>query len=75
RAIVQSNDLNKVIQLRQQENRKHILIGLLEPGERFDLTMCNPPFHASMDEATKGSERKWRALGKADPKRKLPVLN
>jgi hypothetical protein len=37
--------------------------------------MCNPPFHASMDEATKGSERKWRALGKADPKRKLPVLN
>jgi 23S rRNA A1618 N6-methylase RlmF len=39
-----------VIQLRQQSNRKHILIGLLEPGERFDLTMCNPPFHASMDE-------------------------
>lgn len=75
KAIVQSNDLSKVIQLRQQENRKHILIGLLEPGERFDLTMCNPPFHASMDEATKGSERKWRALGKADPKRKLPVLN
>ncbi len=37
--------------------------------------MCNPPFHASMDEATKGSERKWRALGKADPKRRLPVLN
>ncbi|XVJ49808.1 23S rRNA (adenine(1618)-N(6))-methyltransferase RlmF (plasmid) [Pseudomonas sp. UBT] len=75
RAIVQSNDLSKVIQLRQQTNPKQILLGLLEPGERFDLTMCNPPFHASMDEATKGSERKWRALGKADPKRKLPVLN
>ncbi|RWW84239.1 hypothetical protein BHE74_00007146 [Ensete ventricosum] len=75
KAIVQSNDLSKVIQLRQQTNPKQILLGLLEPGERFDLTMCNPPFHASMDEATKGSERKWRALGKADPKRKLPVLN
>ena len=49
--------------------------GVVVVGERFDLTMCNPPFHASMDEATKGSERKWRALGKADPKRKLPVLN
>jgi 23S rRNA (adenine1618-N6)-methyltransferase len=72
---VQSNGLNKAIQLRQQSNPKQILLGLLEPGERFDLTMCNPPFHASMDEATKGSERKWRALGKADPKRKLPVLN
>jgi 23S rRNA (adenine1618-N6)-methyltransferase len=75
KAIVQSNGLNKAIQLRQQSNPKHILLGLLEPGERFDLTMCNPPFHASMDEATKGSERKWRALGRADPKRKLPVLN
>ncbi len=75
KAIVQSNGLNKAIQLRQQSNPKQILLGLLEPGERFDLTMCNPPFHASMDEATKGSERKWRALGKADPKRKLPVLN
>ncbi|KAF1032592.1 MAG: Ribosomal RNA large subunit methyltransferase F [Pseudomonas sp.] len=75
KAIVQSNGLNKAIQLRQQPNPKQILLGLLEPGERFDLTMCNPPFHASLEEATRGSERKWRALGKADPKRKLPVLN
>jgi Predicted SAM-dependent methyltransferase len=48
---------------------------VLDSAERFDLSMCNPPFHASIDEATRGSERKWRALGKADPKRKLPVLN
>lgn len=75
KAIVQSNGLNKAIQLRQQANRKQILLGLLEDTERFDLTMCNPPFHASLEEATKGSQRKWRALGKADPKRKLPVLN
>jgi 23S rRNA (adenine1618-N6)-methyltransferase len=39
------------------------------------VTLCNPPFHASLEEATRGSQRKWRALGKADPKRKLPVLN
>ena len=75
KAIVQSNGLNKAIQLRQQNNPKHILLGLLEANERFDLTMCNPPFHASMDEATRGSERNWRALGRADPKRQLPVLN
>nr|BFE94506.1 23S rRNA (adenine(1618)-N(6))-methyltransferase RlmF [Pseudomonas brassicacearum subsp. brassicacearum] len=75
KAIVQSNGLNKAIQLRQQANRKQILQGLLDDTERFDLTMCNPPFHASLEEATKGSQRKWRALGKADPKRKLPVLN
>ncbi len=75
KTIVQSNGLNKVIQLRQQSNPKHILSGLLDSAERFDLTLCNPPFHASLDEATRGSTRKWRALGKADPKRKLPVLN
>ncbi|MCU7247636.1 23S rRNA (adenine(1618)-N(6))-methyltransferase RlmF [Pseudomonas koreensis] len=75
RAIVQANGLNKAIQIRQQGNRKHILLGLLEATERFELTMCNPPFHASLEEATRGSTRKWRALGKADPKRKLPVLN
>ncbi|NWB89654.1 23S rRNA (adenine(1618)-N(6))-methyltransferase RlmF [Pseudomonas agarici] len=75
KAVVQSNGLNKAISLRQQGNPKHILSGLLESTERFELTMCNPPFHASLDEARSGSRRKWRALGKADPKRKLPVLN
>ncbi|MCP5854490.1 RlmF-related methyltransferase, partial [Klebsiella pneumoniae] len=48
---------------------------LLEEDERFDLTLCNPPFHASREEATRGSQRKWKNLGKQDPKRKLPVLN
>ena len=74
KAIVKANSLEKAISLRQADPR-HILKGLIQPDERFDLTMCNPPFHASLAEATKGSERKWRALGKADPKRKLPVLN
>ncbi|NWD78517.1 23S rRNA (adenine(1618)-N(6))-methyltransferase RlmF [Pseudomonas gingeri] len=75
KAIVQSNGLNKAISLRLQGNPKQILSGLLESTEHFDLTLCNPPFHASLDEAQNGSRRKWRALGKADPKRKLPVLN
>ncbi len=75
KAIVQANGLGKVISLRQQGNARQILAGLLKSDERFDVTLCNPPFHASRDEATRGSQRKWRALGKADPKRKLPVLN
>jgi 23S rRNA (adenine1618-N6)-methyltransferase len=75
KAIVQANQLDKAISLRLQGNPRHILQGLLQAEERFDLVMCNPPFHASLDEATRGSQRKWRALGKADPKRKLPVLN
>src|SRR5690606_8659914 len=30
---------------------------------------------ASADEARSGSTRKWKNLGRLDPKRKLPVLN
>ncbi|MFJ3482415.1 23S rRNA (adenine(1618)-N(6))-methyltransferase RlmF [Pseudomonas sp. NPDC090202] len=73
--IVKANNLHKAIALRQQDNRQHILSGLLQADERYDVTLCNPPFHASAEEALRGSQRKWRALGKADPKRKLPVLN
>lgn len=75
KAIVQANGLSKGIALRQQDNPRHILAGLLQADERFDLTLCNPPFHASREEATRGSQRKWKNLGKQDPKRKLPVLN
>lgn len=73
--IVQANGLGKFIELRQQAERRHILQGLLKPEERLDLTLCNPPFHASREEATRGSQRKWKNLGKQDPKRTLPVLN
>jgi len=76
RAIVQANPgLAEAIELRRQTDRQHIFQGLLQADERFDLSLCNPPFHASADEAASGSKRKWRNLGKLDPKRKLPVLN
>jgi 23S rRNA (adenine1618-N6)-methyltransferase len=75
-AIVQANPgLSDAIALRQQTDATHIFQGLLNSAERFDLTLCNPPFHASAEEASSGSKRKWRNLGKLDPKRKLPVLN
>ena len=63
------------VELRQQANAEHIFLGLLQAQEYVDLTLCNPPFHASADEASSGSMRKWRNLGKLDPKRQLPVLN
>lgn len=75
RTIVTANGLGKVIELRQQRDPRQIFQGLVQADEHFDLTLCNPPFHASAAEATAGSQRKWRNLGKLDPKRKLPVLN
>lgn len=73
--IVQANRLQDAIRLRRQADPRHVFQGLLEADERFDLTLCNPPFHASQEEAVSGSRRKWRNLGKLDPARKLPLLN
>lgn len=67
--------LSSAIELRQQHNRGQIFAGLLQANEHFELTLCNPPFHASAQEAASGSRRKWKNLGKLDPKRALPELN
>lgn len=75
RTIVQANRLGHAIELRQQHDARHIFHGLLQAGERFALSLCNPPFHASAAEASAGSRRKWKNLGKLDPQRKLPALN
>ena len=63
-AIVHANALDRAIELRLQPARGSILSGLLRAGERFDLSLCNPPFHASAEEAARGSQRKWRNLGR-----------
>ncbi len=62
--------LEGALQFRLQQHSKQILKGIVKPGERFDLTLCNPPFHASATEAALGSNRKLRNLGN-----KSKVLN
>lgn len=74
-AIIDANQLGQAIELRQQLNRGQIFAGLLQADERFDLSLCNPPFHASAAEAASGSRRKWKNLGKQAPERSLPELN
>ena len=38
---------------------------VIAAGEMFAASMCNPPFHASAEEAAAGSRRKRRNLGQA----------
>ena len=65
RSIVSSNPaLTDAIQIRLQPNPEHIFKGVIKPTERFDITLCNPPFHASAEEAAAGSQRKLNNLGK-----------
>ncbi|WP_159878239.1 23S rRNA (adenine(1618)-N(6))-methyltransferase RlmF [Aquitalea denitrificans] len=65
------------VELRHQPRADAMFAGIIRPGERFDVTVCNPPFHASRADAAAGSQRKWRQLGKQDDKRggRNPLLN
>ena len=62
------------IELRQQKIPSAMFLGIVQDGEFFDLTLCNPPFHGSLAEASAGSQRKWKNLGKA-PRAATPLLN
>jgi 23S rRNA (adenine1618-N6)-methyltransferase len=54
--------LKEKVEFRLQENPKDILHNTIKTGERFDLTICNPPFHASAEEAQAGNLRKINNL-------------
>jgi len=61
--IVKNNlVLKDKISLRLQSKEESIFAGVFEPNERFDLSICNPPFHASMEEAKAGNLRKLSNL-------------
>ena len=62
--VDRSTALKGAVDLRLQENQESILEGIMDEEERFDFVMCNPPFHASLEEAQAGSRRKWNNLGK-----------
>lgn len=74
-AIIDANGLRKAIELRQQPDATRIFDGLLHEDDMFDITLCNPPFHASAEDAARGSERKWRNLGKGKATRGGARLN
>lgn len=63
------------ISLRHQTQRSHVFKGVIADGERFAVSLCNPPFHGSAAEAAAGSERKWRNLGRGASRGERPALN
>lgn len=59
-------------EIRLQTDAEFIFKGIINENERIDFTMCNPPFHASADDAERGSQRKIRNLtGKKSVKTEL----
>ena len=66
--IISKNELTSSIELRHQPDAKSTLRNIIRPNEFFDLVICNPPFHESLEEAASGSKRKWKNLGKSSTK-------
>jgi 23S rRNA (adenine1618-N6)-methyltransferase len=61
--IIDSNlQLKKKIELRIQTDPTQIFNGVINEKETFDITICNPPFHASKGEALSSANRKIRNL-------------
>ncbi len=58
-----NSSVSNLIECRMQSSALECFKGVIKPGEVFDLSMCNPPFHSSADEAAAGTRRKLRNLG------------
>ncbi len=63
--LLEQHQLVGKIELRQQAKAEDIFDHLLQAGEYIDVTLCNPPFHSSAEEAAAGSLRKRTNLGLA----------
>lgn len=71
--IAQNPQLMEAISLQLQTEAKYIFKNIILPDDRFAFTLCNPPFHASQEEATKSASRKVSNLQKT--KTTQPILN
>lgn len=67
--IDNNKSLQLGIELRKQASNRHIFKGIIRDNDYFHLTMCNPPFHASLEAAMSGSVRKNQNLNRNKHKR------
>ncbi len=57
--IVNANSILKdKIDCRLQQNSPNIFYGIISKDSKIDLSVCNPPFHSSFEDAQKGTQRK-----------------
>lgn len=62
--IAANKNIAKHIRCRLQKNSNDIFHNIIKPNELYQLTMCNPPFHKSLADASVGTNRKWKNLNK-----------
>lgn len=65
RQVLAANEgLSEAIELRLQPSPFEVFKGLLQDGETFAFSMCNPPFHPSAKAAQESARQKWSKLRK-----------
>jgi 23S rRNA (adenine1618-N6)-methyltransferase len=67
RLVAANPPIAGLIECRAQPSAAESFRGVIQRGETFDASMCNPPFHASAAEAAAGNLRKRRNLGTDSP--------
>ncbi len=60
--ISANSSLKDKVECRLQKNPKDVFYGVIGREDKFDLSICNPPFHSSAEDAQKGSRRKIKNL-------------
>ncbi|TCL04201.1 MULTISPECIES: 23S rRNA (adenine(1618)-N(6))-methyltransferase RlmF [Sodalis] len=58
--------LRNSVRLRHQKQSDAIFDNIIGIAERFDATICNPPFHGSAEEARASTRLKLHKLGKGE---------
>lgn len=71
--ILENKNLHGKVDCRLQNEPKDVFYGILRKEDKVDITICNPPFHASAEEALKGTQRKVKNL--SGEKKARPELN
>lgn len=65
--IVNANSsIQNKIKLKHQTHPEYLFKTIVKSTDKFDLSICNPPFHATLKEARETAIRKLKNLGKKD---------
>ena len=73
--VAANPNLQGGIECRLQKKADDIFVGMIKPDDYFDFTMCNPPFHVSLEEAIKGNTRKVKNLAENARKKGSDTLH
>lgn len=72
--IVKKNSrLRNKVDIRMQFNPNNIFKNIIKQGEKFDMTICNPPFFRSNQEVMEQTMRKLKNLGQESDQK--PIQN